>query len=70
MLVIGHNPGLHDLAIALAAPGSPGQAALAGGKFPTAVRASFAIATSWQEIDGARHDLTDYVTVKSLGGKD
>jgi len=70
VLLVGHNPGLHDLAIALAAPGSPGHAALAGGKFPTAVRASFAIETPWRDIGGGRHLLTDYVTVKSLGGKD
>jgi phosphohistidine phosphatase len=69
VLMVGHNPGLHELALALAAPGSPGQAALAGGKFPTAVRASFAIETPWREIDGTRHVLTDYVTVKSLVGK-
>ena len=36
----------------------------------TAVLASFAIATAWAEIDTTRHLLTDYVTVKSLGGKD
>lgn len=70
VLLIGHNPGLHELAIALAVPGSPDHAALAGGKFPTAVRASFAIETQWAGVDGQRHRLIDYVTVKSLGGKD
>jgi phosphohistidine phosphatase len=70
VMVIGHNPGLHELALALAAPGSAGYALLAEGKFPTGVRASFAVATRWSEIDGARHPLVDYVTIKSLGGKD
>jgi len=70
VMVIGHNPGLHELAVALAAPGSPGFSTLANGKFPTGVRASFAIAGSWLEIDGTRHKLVDYVTVKALGGKD
>jgi phosphohistidine phosphatase len=70
VMVIGHNPGLHELAIALAAPGSSGFSTLANGKFPTGVRASFAIATAWAEIAGTRHKLIDYVTVKSLGGKD
>src|SRR5579864_5703137 len=41
VMVIGHNPGLHELAIALAAPGSPGFSTLANGKFPTGVRAGF-----------------------------
>lgn len=70
VMVIGHNPGLHELAIALAAPGSSGFSTLTNGKFPTGVRASFVIATSWAAIDSARHKLADYVTVKSLGGKD
>lgn len=70
VMVIGHNPGLHEMAIALAAPGSVGFSSLANGKFPTGVRVRFAIATSWAEIDGTRHRLVDYVTVKSLGGED
>jgi phosphohistidine phosphatase len=67
VLVIGHNPGLHELALALAAPDSPCYRALAGSKFPTAVRASFAIADGWAAIGRSRHRLTDYVTAKSLG---
>jgi phosphohistidine phosphatase len=70
VMVIGHNPGLHELAIALAAPGSVGFSSLANGKFPTGVRARFVIGTSWAEIDSTRHRLVDYVTVKSLGGED
>jgi len=66
VLVIGHNPGLHELALALATPDSPGHTALAGGKFPTAVRASFAIAGNWVALPRSRHAMTDYVTVKSL----
>jgi phosphohistidine phosphatase len=65
VLVIGHNPGLHELAIALAAPESPRDAALGGGKFPTGARASFAIDGAWAAIDRSRHQLIDYVTPKS-----
>src|SRR5882672_12279132 len=43
VLVIGHNPGLHELALALAASDSPRYRALASRKFPTTVRVSFAI---------------------------
>jgi phosphohistidine phosphatase len=68
VMVIGHNPGLHDLALALAADDSPGYGALASGKFPTAVRASFAIDGPWAKIAGSRHALTNYVTAKSLAG--
>ncbi len=68
VMVIGHNPGLHELAVALAAPGSAGFSTLANGKFPTGVRARFVIGTNWAEIGSTRHRLVDYVTVKSLGG--
>src|SRR5581483_4575595 len=68
VLLIGHNPGLHELALALAAPDSPGYRALASGKFPTLARASFAIETDWAGLDRARHALRDYATPKSLRG--
>jgi phosphohistidine phosphatase len=69
VLVIGHNPGLHELAVALAAPASPSYRALASGKFPTTARASFAIEGSWSALSNSRHRLTDYITAKSLGGR-
>ena len=65
VLVIGHNPGLHELAILLAASDSPGHQALAGGKFPTGARAGFAIDGTWAALDRSRHRLIDYVTPKS-----
>jgi len=70
VLVIGHNPGLHQLALALAAADSPCYRALASGKFPTAARASFAIATAWASLDQSHHALSDYVTPKSLDDPD
>jgi len=70
VLVVGHNPGLHELAIMLAAPDSPAYRGLASGKFPTAARASFAIEAPWSAIGRSRYQLTDYVTVKSLDGKE
>ncbi len=66
VMVIGHNPGLHELALALASPDSPRYRALAAGKFPTTARASFAIEQRWADLDRSRHALTDYVTAKSL----
>lgn len=70
VMVIGHNPGLHELAMALATPDSIGFSTLVNGKFPTGVRCRFVIGTDWAEIDGTRHRLVDYVTVKSLGVDD
>ena len=66
VMVIGHNPGLHELALALAAPDSPRYRALAAGKFPTTARASFAIVQPWVGLGRSRHKLTQYVTAKSL----
>jgi len=68
VLLIGHNPGLHDLVLALAEPGDPRVQALAVGKFPTAARASLWLSTSWPALAGARHRLVDYVTVGALPG--
>ena len=67
VMVIGHNPGLHDLALALASLDSPRYRALAAGKFPTTARASFAIESPWADLARSRHALIDYVTAKSLG---
>ena len=69
VLVIGHNPGLHELALRLAATDTPAHRALAAGKFPTTARASFAIDCAWSALDRSRHSLVDYVTVKSLDDK-
>jgi phosphohistidine phosphatase len=66
VLLIGHNPGLHELALALAVTDSPAFAALSEGRFPTAARASFVIDTGWGELGRSRHILRDYVTPKSL----
>lgn len=70
VLVIGHNPGLHELAIALAVPDSPDYKALAQGKFPTTARVSFAIDAPWSALGRSRHRLVDYVTPKSLGAQE
>ncbi len=68
VLVIGHNPGLHELALALAEPGAPAARALACGKFPTAARASFCVATRWSALGLWRHHLVGYETVGSRSG--
>jgi phosphohistidine phosphatase len=68
VLLIGHNPGLHELAVNLTDAGSPGLRALASGKFPTAARASFKISDSWSALGRSRYELVDYVTAEPLHG--
>ena len=70
VLVIGHNPGLHELALALAAAELPRGQVLASGKFPTAARASFVIEGPWASLGRSPHALIDYATPKSLAGRD
>jgi phosphohistidine phosphatase len=68
VLLIGHNPGLFELAVILADPNSPDGRDLASGKFPTAARASFEIPHRWSALGGSRYELIAYVTVESLHG--
>jgi phosphohistidine phosphatase len=67
VLLIGHNPALHELAVALAAPGSPHFVELANGTFPTMARASLRIETSWAALQAGRNPLVAYATPNSLG---
>jgi phosphohistidine phosphatase len=68
VLVIGHNPGLHELALALADNSSPAFRALASDKFPTAACASFLVPADWSALGSSRHELIDYITPESLAG--
>jgi phosphohistidine phosphatase len=68
VLLIGHNPGLHELALGLADKNSTEYRALAGGKFPTAAFASFLVEAEWSALGYKRHPLVAYVTPQSLGG--
>ena len=68
VLLIGHNPGLRELSVALAEPHSPWFSSVANGKFPTLARASFQIDTRWSGIGDTKHRLVDYVTPASLSG--
>jgi phosphohistidine phosphatase len=66
VLLIGHNPGLRDLAIAIAETGTAGFRTLSSGKFPTAARASFRVPEPWSGFGRLRCELVDYVTAESL----
>ena len=62
VLVIGHNPGLHELALALAVPQPPHYSALSGGKFPTSARVSFDVPGAWRDLAAGGATITDYAT--------
>jgi phosphohistidine phosphatase len=69
VMVIGHNPGLHELAVALAQTDSPHFLALSS-KFPTGACASFRVLDGWADLRRSRHRLIGYFTPESpAGGK-
>lgn len=73
VLLIGHNPGLHDLALSLAGPraatgGEAGRALAAG--FPTMALAEFVVAGSWWELREGGGRLVRLLTPRMLESAD
>ncbi len=71
LLVIGHNPGMEDLAIQLSGSGDqPGRKAMRE-KFPTAALAVIAFDREhWNDIDRAGGRLLRFVVPRSLGASE
>ncbi len=67
ILVIGHNPGLHALALSLPARANDNSMAEIAMKFPTAALAHLTFdVTSWDEVRPATGHLAHYATPRSL----
>jgi len=64
VMLIGHNPGIHQLALALASAGD--ELARLEAKFPTAAFATLAVPTVWSRLAPAEAKLTGYVVPKQL----
>ena len=65
VLVIGHNPGLHHLAVKLAATGDGNQIARLEDKFPTAALAVYTFPQSdWRNVDPGNGNLDAFITPK------
>jgi phosphohistidine phosphatase len=73
VLMIGHNPGMHDLALTLAGQAAAGNSAsqaermLAAG-FPTGALAEFVIAGSWWDLRAGGGRLVRFLTPRMLEG--
>jgi phosphohistidine phosphatase len=66
VMLIGHNPGLQDLALVLASTGTELERLQA--KFPTAALATLTLAnTTWSQLSQADGLLADYIVPKQLG---
>src|SRR6266851_1046131 len=66
VLLIGHNPGLHDLALALADADSAKLVPPRGGKFPTGAMASFRFDGAWKAVQPHSAVLFSYTTPKAM----
>jgi phosphohistidine phosphatase len=64
LLLIGHNPGLEQLALRLA--GSGHKLAVLSRKFPTGALATLEFSGRWGDLRPGRAELTDFVTPKEL----
>jgi phosphohistidine phosphatase len=62
VLVIGHNPGLHELALKLAQHGPAKARAALQRKYPTAALATYEVDGDWVGLGTKRTRLADYVT--------
>jgi len=65
-LLVGHNPGLHELALLLADPDSPVELPPLSGKFPTGALASFRFGPAWRRLKPHTATLIAYVTPREL----
>jgi phosphohistidine phosphatase len=70
VMLIGHNPGIQDLALSLARAGS--KSARVRSKFPTAALATLEHNGSWRELAPGSAELVSFVKPKELshGGRD
>ena len=66
VMVIGHNPGLQDLALVLASDGT--ELGQLKAKFPTAALATLILANApWRQLSEGDAVLAEYVVPKQLG---
>jgi len=65
-LMIGHNPGLHDLALALADTKSRKRLPPAEGKFPTGAMAAFRFDGEWKELPSNGATVLSFTSPKDI----
>jgi len=65
-VMIGHNPGLHDLALALADTKSCNRLPPADGKFPTGAMAAFCFDGAWQELRSNGATVLSFTSPKEI----
>ncbi len=66
VLMIGHNPGLHNFALALAGPDSATSLPPPQAKFPTGALATFSFEGRWKDLRPHRARLVSFVRPREL----
>lgn len=67
-LVVGHNPGIHALALALGSRGDPLLLTELASKYPTGATAVLEFdVDSWRDVDAGRGTLKQFIRPKALG---
>jgi phosphohistidine phosphatase len=67
VMVVGHNPGIHELALELVGAGDERALADLRHKFPTAGLATLIVAEGgWPDLDRGRAELDDFVVPRAL----
>jgi len=66
LLVVGHNPGLHQLSLKLAKAGDEKLLDILVLKFPTCSLATIGFSGTWADLAKARGELKGFVTPKML----
>lgn len=68
VLVVGHNPGLGELALELVGDGDPSLLARLRGKYPTGALATVSFGGPWQDLDWGEATLEAFVVPADLTG--
>jgi phosphohistidine phosphatase len=66
VLVIGHNPGIQDLALEFVGAARTGDAGRVRAKFPTGALAVFEFDVAWSELAAATARLASFITPRDL----
>jgi phosphohistidine phosphatase len=66
VMIVGHNPGLEDLALELVGAGDQAAIAKLHAKFPTGALASLLISSEWNALGRGEATLTGYVLPRDL----
>ena len=70
VMILGHNPGLHDLSLLLAGPGEGQMRHRLGEGFPSGALAEFSFAGSWSSLHEGGARLLRFVTPRDLRATD